>query len=104
MTTLRPWCAHPTGARTGFAHRRTQFPKLPHRGNYAYLSVCKTDLDNQQCANTHEDNFASGKHIIIIANILFFEAIVPYLEGSTKFPILVLVILVVCLRRIHCLQ
>ena len=35
----------------------------------------------------------------IIANILFFQAIVvPYLEGSTKFPILVVVMLVVCLQ------
>ena len=31
---------------------------------WAYLSVCKTNLDNQQCANTHADNFASCKHII----------------------------------------
>ena len=30
----------------------------------------------------------------IIANILFFEAVVmPYLEGSTKFPILVHIVL-----------
>ena len=35
----------------------------------------------------------------IIANILFFQAIaVPYLEGSTRFPILVVVMLVVCLQ------
>ena len=35
----------------------------------------------------------------IIANILFFQAIVvPYLEGSTKFPNLVVVMLVVCLQ------
>jgi len=35
----------------------------------------------------------------LIANILFFEAIVvPNLEGSTMFPILVLVMLMVCLQ------
>ena len=35
----------------------------------------------------------------MIANILFFEAIVvPNLEGSTMFPILVLVMLMVCLQ------
>ncbi len=33
------YCAHPTGARTGYAHHRTQFPKLPHRGNYAALCL-----------------------------------------------------------------
>jgi len=35
----------------------------------------------------------------LIANIFFFEAIVvPNLEGSTMFPILVLVMLMVCLQ------
>ena len=33
-TAPRPRFAHPLGARTGFAHRRTQLQKLPHRGNY----------------------------------------------------------------------
>ena len=63
------------------------------------MSVCKTNLDNQQCANTHADNFASCKHIVYHCQHPLFQAIVaPKLEGSTQLPILVLVMLMVCLQ------
>ena len=55
-----------------------QSPKIScqSQSTKASIRAGKTDLDNQQCANTHEGNLASR-------HILFFQAIVvPYLGGS----------------------
>ena len=43
----------------------------------------QTNLDNQQCANTHQANY--HRRIVTLTNILFLEPIVvPNLEGSTE--------------------
>ena len=66
-----------------------------------YLSFCKTDLDNQQCANTHEDNVASHKDIIYICqhHVLFTPVLCQIWKGQQSLPILVLVKLMVCLQN-----
>ena len=75
----------------------SQSTKASIRATWTYLSLCKTDLHNQQCANTHEDNFASHKRIMYHCQHPIFSSHCCAIFGRFN-KVLVVVMLVVCLQ------